>query len=611
MKKRLDLILPKVQKPSRYTGGEYGEILKDKEKVDIRFAFCFPDTYEVGMSHLGMRILYGLLNEREDTWCERCFAPTKDFEEILREEQIPLFALESKDSLRKFDFLGFTLQYELSYTNVLYMLELANIPLRASDRDERYPIIIGGGPCAVNSEPIADFFDLFVIGEAEEAINELLELYKAENKGHNGKLDFLNRAAQIEGVYVPSLYEVNYNEDGTVKEITAKNDAPKKIKKRIIKDLDKVYYPQNTIVPFTEIVHDRVVLELFRGCIRGCRFCQAGMIYRPVREKSADTLNKHAKALCDNTGYEELSLASLSSSDYSQIEDLLLKILSWSEEKKINLTLPSLRVDNFSKELMQKIQKVRKSSLTFAPEAGTQRLRDVINKNVTKEELLKTCQTAFEGGNTSVKLYFMIGLPTETNEDIIGIAELSQEVVNAYYNASSKQKGKGVNVTVSASSFIPKPFTPFQWEPQDSATILESKQRLLRDSIKTKKVSLSYHDKNTSVLEAAFARGDRRLSRVIEAAYKMGCTFDGWHEFFRFDLWKKAFEENDISMSFYANRRRSFDEVLPWEHIDIGVSKEYLKKEALKAYEESTTVNCREKCSSCGANSLLGGKCNG
>jgi radical SAM family uncharacterized protein len=611
MKKRLDLILPKVQKPSRYTGGEFGEILKDKEKVELRFAFCFPDTYEVGMSHLGMRILYGLINEREDTWCERCFAPTKDFEEILKEEKIPLFALESKDSLRKFDILGFTLQYELSYTNVLYMLELANIPLRATDRDERYPIVIGGGPCAVNAEPIADFFDLFVIGEAEEVINELLDLYKTEKKSCDGKQQFLIKAAQIEGVYVPSLYEVSYNEDGTVKEIIAKNEAPKKIRKRIIKDLDKAYYPQNTIVPFTEIVHDRVVLELFRGCIRGCRFCQAGMIYRPVREKSADTLNNYAKALCENTGYEELSLASLSSSDYSKIEELLLKILSWSEEKKINLTLPSLRVDNFSKELMQKIQKVRKSGLTFAPEAGTQRLRDVINKNITKEELLRTCQTAFEGGNTSVKLYFMIGLPTETNEDVVGIAELSQDVVNAYYNSSSKQKGKGVNVTVSVSSFIPKPFTPFQWEPQDSTTVLESKQRLLRDSIRTKKISLSYHDKNTSVLEAAFARGDRKLSAVIETAYKMGCTFDGWNEFFRFDLWKKAFEENNISMSFYANRRRSFDEILPWEHIDIGVSKKFLKKEALKAYEENTTPHCREKCSGCGANGLLGGKCNG
>ena len=600
----LDKILPKVQKPTRYTGGEFGEIIKNKEKIDVRFAFCFPDAYEIGMSHLGMRILYGLINSRENYWCERCFAPWTDMGEKMKEYGIPLFALESKDPLSEFDFLGFTLQYELSYTNILYMLELAGIPFYAAQRGEDYPVIIAGGPCAVNPEPLAPFFDLFVIGEGEEATLELLGLY-ASGKGKLSKSEFLKKAAEIKGVYIPALFEVIYNDNGTIKGRTP--DA--KIEKRVITDLDRVFFPEDLIVPFGEIVHDRVTLEIFRGCTRGCRFCQAGIIYRPVREKSAGTLNKNARELCSATGYDEISLASLSSSDYSELTELLERLFEWTEDEKISIALPSMRVDNFSPELMKRLQSVRKTGLTFAPEAGTQRLRDVINKNVTEEELMRTCKTAFEGGSAAVKLYFMMGLPTETDEDITGIFELCLRVIDQYYKTENRAKGKGINVSASVACFVPKAFTAFQWEPQDTLEVFEQKQELLKSAPRSKKIKLSYHDKKTSFVEAVFARGDRRLAQAIETAYKKGCRFDGWGEGFSFEKWIASFEECGVDAAFYANRRRPYDEILPWDFIDIGVSKEFLLKEAKKAGEEKTTPNCKEKCSGCGANKLTGGKC--
>ncbi len=606
--KQFEKLLLCVQKPGRYSGGEINSVIKDKEKVDIRFAFCFPDTYEIGMSHLGMKILYSQFNEREDIWCERVFAPWLDFEEVMRKNNIPLFALESRNPIKDFDFIGFTLQYEMAYTNVLNMLDLAGLPLKSSERTDLSPLVVAGGPCTCNPEPLADFIDLFFIGEGEEVDLQVIDLYKEFKAKGAAKTEFLRAAANIEGVYVPSLYKDEYNEDGTLKALIPNGVNPT-VKKRIIKDLDKAYYPEKFVVPFIEIVHDRAVQEIFRGCIRGCRFCQAGFIYRPVREKSVDTINKQAKCLCENTGYDEISLSSLSTSDYREIEPLLNKMLEWTDENYVSLSLPSLRIDNFSDELLEKIKHIRKSGLTFAPEAGTQRLRDVINKNLTEEEILSTCKTAFAGGYTSVKLYFMLGLPTETDEDLVGIAELGQKIVNAYYSMPDKPKGKSVNVSISVSTFVPKPFTPFQFEPQISLSEIRRRQQLLKDSITTKKISLSYHDSSTSFLEGAFARGDRRMGAVIESAFKAGCKFDSWTECFQPEKWYKAFAENGLSPEFYANRTREYNEVTPWEHIDVGVTKDFLIRENKLAHSNTTTSNCREKCSNCGANCYGEGVC--
>ncbi len=608
-KQKFEKLLLSVQKPGRYSGGEINSVIKDKSKVDVRFAFCFPDTYEIGMSHLGMKILYSQFNEREDIWCERVFAPWLDFEEVMSENNIPLFALESRDPIKDFDFMGFTLQYEMAYTNVLNMLDLAGLPLKSKDRKDLSPLVVAGGPCVCNPEPLADFIDLFFIGEGEEVDLELIDLYKEFKKKGASKEEFLREAAKIEGIYVPSLYNDEYTDEGILKSLTPEEGIAPTVKKRIIKDMDKSYYPEKFVVPFIEIVHDRAVQEVFRGCIRGCRFCQAGFIYRPVREKSVDTVNKQAKCLCESTGYDEISLSSLSTSDYREIEPLLNKLLEWTEKSHVSLALPSLRIDNFSDELLEKIKHVRKSGLTFAPEAGTQRLRDVINKNLTEEEILTTCRTAFAGGYTSVKLYFMIGLPTETDEDIVGIAELGQRIVNEYYNMPNKPKGKGVNVSISVSTFVPKPFTPFQFEPQITLDEIRRRQELLKNSITTKKISLSYHDSATSFLEGAFARGDRRMSAVIEKAYEMGCKFDGWTECFEPEKWYEAFKECGLSPEFYANRTHEYDEVTPWEHIDVGVTKDFLIKENKVAHENKTTPNCREKCSNCGANCYGEGVC--
>lgn len=607
--KEFERLLLSVQKPGRYSGGEINSVIKDKEKVDVRFAFCFPDTYEIGMSHLGMKILYSQFNSREDIWCERVFAPWVDFEEKMRENNIPLFALESRDSIKDFDFIGFTLQYELSYTNVLNMLDLAGVPLRSEDRKALSPLVVAGGPCVCNAEPLADFVDLFFLGEGEEVDLEVIDLYKEFKKKGGSKEEFLRAAAKIDGVYVPSLYDVSYNEDGTVKAVTPKGGAPKTVKKRIIKDMDEVYYPDKFVVPFIEIVHDRAVQEVFRGCIRGCRFCQAGFIYRPVREKSADTVNRQAKALCENTGYDEISLSSLSTSDYTELEPLLNQMLCWTEPNEISLALPSLRVDNFSKELLDKINHVRKSGLTFAPEAGTQRLRDVINKNVTEEEIFRTCRTAFEGGYTAVKLYFMLGLPTESDEDLKGIADLGQRIIDLFYSLPERPKGKSPSVSISVSTFVPKPFTPFEFEPQIGKEEIERRQTVLKYSNKNRRVNISWHDSSTSLLEGAFARGDRRLGSVIESAFKKGCKFDSWNECFKPELWAEAFNENGLSPEFYAGRKREYTEVNPWDHLDYGVTKKFLICENERAHRAETTPNCREKCAGCGANRYGEGVC--
>lgn len=609
IKKEVEKILQYVQKPARYAGGELNSVVKNVQDISLRYAFCFPDTYEIGMSHLGMKIIYGLVNEREDAWCERVFAPDSDMEEQMRKNNVPLFALESGDYIKDFDIIGFTLQYELSYTNVLNMLDLAGVPLLSKDRTSLTPIVCCGGPCACNPEPVADFFDIVFLGDGEESTNQVLDLLKVCKEKGLSKQEFLNRAKDIQGVYVPSFYVDEYNEDGTLKSLTPKNGAPEKVKKAVVSDLDKCYYPKSFVVPFINIVHDRAVEEIFRGCIRGCRFCQAGFIYRPIREKSVETINNQSKALIASTGYDEISLCSLSTSDHSCVNEMLSSLIDWTVKDKINLSLPSLRVDNFSDELVEKLNMVRKSGLTFAPEAGTQRLRDVINKNVTEEEVVRTCTKAFDNGWTTVKLYFMMGLPTETMEDIEGIANLGMQVIHAFYKNPNRQKGTGVQVNISCASFIPKPFTPFQWESEDNMESLKAKQKHLLESIPTKKIKVSFHETPTSLIEGVLARGDRRLNAVILDAYKNGCTFDSWDDRFNFDGWMNAFEKNNIDPHFYTQRQRDFSELLPWDHLDYGVSRKFLEKENLKAHENKTTPHCRIKCSGCGANRLNGGNC--
>ena len=604
MKQQLERILQRVQKPARYIGGEYNEIIKDKSKINIRFAFCFPDTYEIGMSNLGLHILYGVLNGEPDVWCERVFAPWGDMEEEMRRCNVPLYALESGDPISSFDIIGFSLGYEMSYTNVLNMLDLAGIPIKASDRKELFPIVFAGGTSCVNPEPMSDFFDLFAIGEGEELDLDIVNLLKIAKKGGWDKTRFLSEAAKIPGVYVPSLYDISYNSDGTLNNVLANNGAPMVVTKRIIEDLENSYFPSKTIVPSTEIVHDRVSLELFRGCIRGCRFCQAGYVYRPVRRRSPDFLLKKAEEALSDSGYEEITLSSLSTSDYKGLNELCDDLLEWCEPRKVSLSLPSLRADNFSMELMSKVQKVRRSGLTFAPEAGSQRLRDVINKNVREEELLESCRVAFEGGWNSLKLYFMLGLPTETDEDVLAIADLVNKVLDTW-RTYAKNRSRGVKINVSTSCFVPKPHTPFQWESQIDMAEYSRRVKLLRDNMRSRSVSYSWHEPDVSFVEAVLSRGDRRVGRAIEEAWRLGGKLDSWSEYFSFDRWVSAFEKCGLDMRFYACRVRNIDEVLPWNIISVGVDKSYLESERKNAYAGKITPDCRALCTGCGANSLL------
>ena len=600
----LQRILPTVQKPARYTGGEFNEIQKNPEEVRVRVAYCFPDTYEIGMSNVGMRILYGVMNQMDGVWCERVFAPWGDMDEAMRANKLPLWALESHSPVKDFDMVAFTIGYEMAYSNVLNMMNLAGIPLHAKDRPDLKGIVFAGGVCTFNPEPLAEFFDFFSLGEGEESTVEIVSLYdKAKAEGWS-KEQFLQEVAKIPGVYVPSFYEHQYNEDGTLKAIVPLNGAPAKITKRIIENLDEAYWPTKMIVPSTEIVHDRCNLEVFRGCIRGCRFCQAGFSCRPVRKKSPEVLYKQAVEMLEDSGHNEITLSSLSTSDYRGLKALTDELIPYCSERRINLSVPSLRADNFSRELMEKLQTIRKSGLTFAPEAGTQRLRDVINKNLTEEEILGTCSQAFEGGWNNVKLYFMLGLPTETDEDVLGIAELVYKVIQAWKEHATNKK-RGLRVHVATAYFVPKPHTPFQWEQQISPEEYLRRCRLLKSHFYSKSIEYNYHAPDLSRLEAVFARGDRRLGPVIEAAVAKGAKLDGWDEYFNYSYWFDAMNECGIDETFYTTRGFGEDEILPWDTIDVGVNKKFLLRERHQAYAETVTPDCREGCAGCGANCLL------
>lgn len=611
MDKRLERILPKVQKPARYTGGEFNQIIKNKDEVELRVAFCFPDTYEIGMSNLGMGILYSTMNELPYVWCERVYAPWGDMYEQLKENSIPLYALESGDAISEHDVLAFSIGYEMAYSTVLDMMDMAGVALHSVERTELLPLVIAGGTAALNPEPMADFIDIFLLGEGEEMNNELLALLRTAKAENWTKTAFLEKAAQIGGVYVPAFYEPEYNADGTLSKVNVTHGAPERVTKRIIADLDKVHFPLNPIVPSTEVVHDRVNLELFRGCVRGCRFCQAGHVYRPIRAKSPELLAEQGKALLKNTGCQDITLLSLSSSDYKHLSGLCDDLLCYCEPRSIGLSLPSLRADNFSMELMHRIQKTRKSGLTFAPEAGSQRLRDAINKNVTEEDLLNTCRLAFEGGWNTIKLYFMLGLPTETDEDILGIAELANQVLHTW-RLYSKNKNRGVRITVSTSCFVPKPHSPFQWEQQVTMEEYIRKVNLLRENIKAKNVVYNWHDPQTSYIEATLSRGDRRMGKVIENVWRAGGRLEAWSDYFSFDRWMKAFDDAQLDPTFYAHRLRDKDELMPWDVADVGVRRSHLWHEREMAYKSELSPDCRKQCSACGAAKLLkGGKCDG
>ena len=608
MDKRLERILPRVQKPARYVGGEYNAVMKPKDEVDVRFAFCFPDTYEIGMSNLGYRILYGVLNEMPGVWCERAFAPWTDMEAEMRAAGLPLCALESGDPVGEFDVIGFSVGYEMAYTAMLNMLDLAGLPLRSEDRTALTPLVIAGGTAMYNAEPVADFIDMALIGEGEELLPEVVELCRRAKAEGWDKPRLLRAAAQIQGVYVPSLYDVDYKEDGTVRAITARDGAPEKVVKRVVHHMDRAYYPAKTIVPSTEIVHDRVTLEVFRGCIRGCRFCQAGYVYRPVRCRSREQLARYGQEAIADSGYQEMTLSSLSTSDYPELVGLCDDLEEMCREKHVNLSLPSLRADNFSMELMGRLQRGRKAGLTFAPEAGTQRLRDAINKNLTEEDLTESLKTAFSGGWSAVKLYFMLGLPTETDEDVLGIAEMASHAVHTWREHASN-KNRGLRITVSTSWFVPKPFTAFQWEAQISRSEYERRVRLLREAITAKAVTYNWHDGDTSFLEAVLARGDRRVGRVLEKAYRKGARLDAWTDCFDLGRWTEAFAECGLDPAFYANRERGRDEIMPWSVISCYVSDSYLWRQRELAYQSETTPDCRTQCGGCGANIVEGGEC--